>query len=127
MVITIIFVVIFVVGFMMLVSKYDNYYRVVKENRKNEEDQSKVLADIKKHNKKCRLIGLAIMVVSASILVFSGRMRPSFSDGGSSAVCSSCNKVFTDSGNVRSIKKTNMCTNCYNNYRVGTDVIENGK
>ena len=127
MVITIIFVVVFVIGFIMLVNKYDNYYRVVKEKRKNEEDQSKVLADIKKHNKKCRLIGLVIMVVSASILVFSGRMRPSFSGGGSSAVCSSCDRVFTDSDNVRSIKKTNMCTNCYSNYKVGTDVIENGK
>ena len=34
--------------------------------------------------------------------------------------------VLTISGNIKSIRKTNICTNCYNNYKVGSDVIENG-
>ena len=111
----------------MLISKYDNYYSRVKESRKNEKDQSKVLADIKAYNKKCRLIGLALIVVSSSLMIFSGHLNPSFSGGSSSRTCSYCNRVFTDSENIKSIRKTNMCTNCYNNYKIGSDAIENGK
>lgn len=108
----------------MLISKYDNYYTKVKESRKNEKDQSKVLADIKAHNKKCRLIGLALIVVSSGLMVFSGHLNPSFSGGRNSKTCSNCGRVFTDSENVGSIRKTNMCTNCYNNYKFGTEAKE---
>lgn len=31
---------------------------------------------------------------------------------------------FSDDGNVKSIKHTNMCENCYNNYKFGTEAKE---
>lgn len=108
----------------MLISKYDNYYTKVKESRKNEKDQSKVLADIKAHNKKCRLIGLALIVVSSGLMVFSGHLNPSFSGGRNSKTCSYCGRVFTDSENVDSIRKTNMCNSCYSSYKFGSEAKE---
>ena len=35
--------------------------------------------------------------------------------------CKSCGRFFSDDDNVRSIKHTNMCENCYNNYKFGTE------
>lgn len=38
--------------------------------------------------------------------------------------CKSCGRYFNDDDNVRSIKHTNMCKNCYNNYKFGTEAKE---
>ncbi len=40
--------------------------------------------------------------------------------GGSSTstnTCLSCDRTYADSANKRSIRKTNMCQNCYSNYK----------
>lgn len=34
--------------------------------------------------------------------------------------CKSCGREFTDDANKKSIRHTNMCTNCYSNYQFGT-------
>ena len=38
--------------------------------------------------------------------------------------CKSCGRSFSDDNNVRSIKHTNMCENCYNNYKFGSEAKE---
>lgn len=39
--------------------------------------------------------------------------------------CKSCGRSFqSDSENAKSIRKTNMCTNCYNNYKKASDALK---
>ena len=42
---------------------------------------------------------------------------------GSSRTCPSCGRKFTDSTNKSSIARTNMCTNCYNNFKWASSAV----
>lgn len=44
--------------------------------------------------------------------------------GGSDKSCQSCGREFSDSDNKKSISRTNMCENCYNNYKSLEWVLE---
>lgn len=42
---------------------------------------------------------------------------------GSSRTCRSCGRKFADSTNKSSIARTNMCTNCYNNFKWASSAV----
>ena len=42
------------------------------------------------------------------------------SSSSDSETCENCGREFTDDANKKSIRHTNMCTNCYSNYQFGT-------
>lgn len=58
---------------------------------------------------------LTILMVVVAYLCSGGSANGS----SSSRTCQSCGRSFTDSSNISSIKKTNMCKNCYGNFEWG--------
>lgn len=66
-----------------------------------------------------------IVIVGCLMFVFLGiafmNENRTFNDTGnyseSTKICASCGREYSDSTNKKSISKTNMCTNCYNNYK----------
>ena len=44
--------------------------------------------------------------------------------GGNGTKCRACGRSYTDNTNIISIKKTNMCENCYQNYRVMSEAVK---
>ena len=58
----------------------------------------------------------AILGASFALCHFSGDVESSGS------VCQVCGKTFTDADNMHSITMTNMCKNCYSNYKAGMAV-----
>ena len=59
------------------------------------------------------IIVLIAVIVACSSIGGGG----SGSGGSSSRTCKSCGRKYTDSANTRSIARTGMCTNCYNNFK----------
>ena len=71
------------------------------------------------------IIIFLIIFLSISSLVNSGS---SSSNSGSDLVCRSCGRSFSrSSSNGRSIKNTNMCENCYHNYKAGSEALDDLK
>lgn len=62
--------------------------------------------------------GIGGIVVFIIVLVLCLSMCSGGGGGSSSSskTCRSCGRTFTDSANKKSISRTNMCTNCYNNF-----------
>ena len=60
---------------------------------------------------------ILIVVVIAGVLAFTAPNNASSSSTKSdSLTCRSCGRSFSDSANKKSIRSTNMCSNCYRNY-----------
>ena len=75
-----------------------------------------------------------LCIIVAAVFVFgaqatsggkgkSGNSNRSYNSntGVTSYKCQSCGRTFTDSDNKNSIRSTNMCKNCYNNYKIQKD------
>lgn len=65
---------------------------------------------------------IIIMIITLAALI------GGCSNGGSVSTnnCKSCGRTFQagdDAGNYRNIARTNMCNNCYNNYKWAQDVL----
>ena len=70
------------------------------------------------------LVCIVVILVSCVSICSSTSSSSGGSSGGSSSSrCRSCGRSFSDHTNVMSIKKTGMCTNCYNNYQWGKNYI----
>lgn len=87
-----------------------------------EEDLKKVQSEITSHSedyqdaiKKVKRYALIAMICG----LFIGMLIDTSITGTSSRSyrCQFCERTFTDSSNTKSIKKTNMCENCYSNYK----------
>lgn len=72
------------------------------------------------NNKFSIIVGILLTI----LIVVVAYLCSGCSAGGSSRTCRSCGRSFTDSSNVSSIKKTNMCTNCYGNYQWGISITD---
>lgn len=78
---------------------------------------------------KCAMTSLksiiVIAIVIAILFVIPEMLNGSSNTGstGSSRTCRSCGRTFTDSTNKSSIARTNMCTNCYNNFKWASSAI----
>lgn len=73
---------------------------------------------------KGKIIGgiiAAVIIVIIAIAVFSS---PSGSGSSSSSsrteTCQSCGRTFSDDSNMKNIRFTNMCNNCYKNFKYAT-------
>lgn len=73
------------------------------------------------NNKFSIIVGILLTIL---IVVVAYLCSGCSAGGGSSRTCRSCGRSFTDSSNVSSIKKTNMCTNCYGNYQWGISITD---
>ncbi len=80
--------------------------------------------------------GCLIAIIIVFVLLFAYADGCASGGSGSSSgssegsTCQVCDRTFTDSANKRSIARTNMCTNCYENYEYaqgarGQDVLGN--
>ena len=71
--------------------------------------------------KKGRYIGLIIFAIGLVILIIVMSSDGVFDGGSSSSLgsdrCGVCNKTYSDSTNVKSIHRTNMCSKCNKNYK----------
>lgn len=78
---------------------------------------------------KCAMTSLKAIIIIAiviAILFIIPEMLNGSSGGsssGSSRTCGYCGRSFTDSSNKSSIARTNLCTNCYNNYKWASDAL----
>ena len=64
------------------------------------------------------VVFIAVIVLIALIASCTGSGSGS-SGSSNSRRCKSCGRTFTDSSNTRSIARTGMCSNCYNNFKWG--------
>lgn len=115
-------VVVLIVLLKFIVDAITKYEKEEKEKRKDE-DQVIVEKDIKKHILKYR-VAVTVIVIAIIGVGISGIDFRSSSSNDTGKVCQSCHKTFTDSKNTKSIARTNMCTNCYSNYKFGTKAKE---
>ncbi len=83
-------------------------------------------------NKKSymKYIGISILIVIIAIILFVVFSLPDDSNNGAySSKCGVCYRTFTDNSNCRSISKTGMCKQCYENFKYATgrsDITEFG-
>lgn len=69
------------------------------------------------------IIGFLFLAISLSVLV--NTVSPYTNKEQSNTKCQVCGREFQKgSENVKSIRKTNMCTQCYENYRNATDALK---
>lgn len=76
-----------------------------------------VIADLragKAGDTKLRIIFTIIGIAAIAIALNFGS-----GSSGSSNQCGYCHRKFSDHENIMSIKKTNLCLNCYKNYQWG--------
>lgn len=76
--------------------------------------------------KSILLIVVLLILVVLLIGTCSGGSGSSYTSG-DTRVCRVCNKTFSDSGNVKSIRRTNMCSRCYSNYSAMQGALNNIK
>ena len=75
------------------------------------------------------LKSIIIIAIVVALLLFIPEMlngnlgSSNTSSSGSSRTCRSCGRKFTDSSNKSSIARTNMCTNCYNNFKWASSAV----
>lgn len=78
---------------------------------------------------KCTMVSfktlIIIAIIIALLLVVPELINGSSSTGGgsSSRTCGYCGRKFTDSSNKSSIARTNMCVNCYNNFKWASSAV----
>lgn len=56
--------------------------------------------------------------------ILSSKEDSSEKNTSNSKTCKSCGRSFDDSSNKKSIRKTGMCSNCYNNYKNAEEALE---
>lgn len=115
-----ILIIIFAIGLGIFLDDDKAYEKQEKEKRKDEEDQAKVDSDIRKLKRKGKIIG-AIIMACAILIGLNGGISFRSGSNGNFRTCGYCHKTFTDSSNVKSIKKTNMCNSCYSSYKFGSE------
>lgn len=71
---------------------------------------------------KNKKIEAALLIVVGCVILLFGSMPRNHRYVAKSDTCKVCHREFTNEDEVKSIKKTNMCLNCYENYRFGVDV-----
>ena len=64
------------------------------------------------------------MMAGAILIGLNGGISIGSGNHGSSRTCSYCHKTFTNSSDVKSIKRTNMCKSCYSSYKFGSEAKE---
>lgn len=69
------------------------------------------------------LIILAVIIALLLIVPELLNSSPSTGGGTSSRTCGYCGRKFTDSSNKSSIARTNMCVNCYNNFKWASSAV----
>ena len=83
------------------------------------------IIDDDRFNNKINKIEKITFIVLGSMIVLGMLIALVFGSSGSggsgSRTCGSCGRSFSDSANVSSIKRTNMCSNCYHNYQVAVN------
>ena len=62
---------------------------------------------------------VVLVIIAFAVMVISG----SSGSSSSSKECPICSREFSDSSNRKSIRKTNMCTRCYNNYKTANEML----
>ena len=71
------------------------------------------------------VMGVALLVFSVAILCNAFSPHTNTNKGQNSAKCMVCEREFQkDSENAKSIRKTNMCTKCYMNYKNASDYLK---
>ncbi|MBQ7121395.1 MAG: hypothetical protein IJO03_03935 [Clostridia bacterium] len=68
-------------------------------------------------NKKEKTIFRIIAVILIICIALTVYMEYGYTSTESSDTCQSCGREFTDSKNKKSIARTHMCDNCFNNYK----------
>ena len=66
--------------------------------------------------------GSTILAIIIVVLVLAGIGSCSGGSDDDSSKCGSCGRTFTNSDDVSSIAWTNMCENCYDNYKFSQDL-----
>ena len=75
---------------------------------------------------------LGIIIIVIVIFLFIGLFSGGGSSGSSSKTCQVCHRTFESSSEKSNIARTNMCKNCYSNYKwsmdaQGKDLLGNPK
>ena len=76
-------------------------------------------SNVNKNSEKTTKIITYIIIAILAIVVVSCTGGGSSGGSSNSRTCKSCGRTFTDSENFRSIARTGMCKNCYNNFKWG--------
>lgn len=104
---------------------------VITTKRKTEEEKKEMLAKTSKNSGKIAaavLIGAAVLSFLLTGLVMDSVVIGDGANSGSSKnysrVCKSCDREFTDASNRRKIAESGMCKNCYNNFMVMSQFID---
>lgn len=123
----------FIIIGISLLSTYKGFTEKFKDKEdKNIKNRDLYIKNLKIIEKKKKTQAVAMIIVGCVILAVSAMPR-TYKTTTRSATCKVCHREFTDSDDVESIKHTNMCSNCYDNYEFGNDVreaeknYENGK
>lgn len=123
----------FIIVGISLLSTYKGFTEKFKDKEdKNIKDRELYIKNLKIVEKNKKIQAVAMIVVGCVILAVSAMPR-TYKTTTRSATCKVCHREFTNSDDVKSIKHTNMCLNCYDNYEFGNDVreaeknYENGK
>ena len=71
---------------------------------------------MKKTNLRVILYTICVIALSMCLLTSCSSGTPTTASTTYSLTCKSCGREFSDSTNKKSIRSTNMCSNCYKNY-----------
>lgn len=86
------------------------------------EEKGKVIGD--------RIAYAFIGILFAAMIIFVVSLASGSSGGGGgsggSKTCPVCGRTFSDSSNVSSIRRRNMCNSCYSNYQWGQNATGRG-
>ena len=79
--------------------------------------------DVRFEQKRNKLLLILCTIIAAcfGMAIIASVISGGGSSGSGSRTCGSCGRSFSDSANVSSIKRTNMCSNCYHNYHVAVN------
>lgn len=110
-----------IVGVMML-NTYIGFAEKYKDSKDVKVTDRAVYEKNLKIIERDKKIQAALLIgIGCAILLF-GSMPRNHRYVAKSATCKVCHREFTNEDEVRSIKRTNMCLNCYENYKFGVDI-----
>ena len=109
-------------------SACEQYVKKVFANEIKSNSQSSIEAKKKEVTQRFLIMGAICLIIGVLIVVPKGSSSSSSSYSSTptsvSVECKSCHRKFSDSANISSIHKRNMCENCYNNFKWGQSQLE---
>lgn len=112
-----------IVGIMML-NTYIGFAEKYKDSKDVKVTDRVVYEKNLKIIERDKKIQAALLIGIGCVILLFGAMPRNHRYVAKSATCKVCHREFTNEDEVRSIKRTNMCLNCYENYKFGSEAKE---